>query len=498
MNNLKLIGLFALLICLVVPDLAQAQVIYWMETTFGAPKIGKANFDGSSAQTEPLNSDQLPEGLDIRDTSEGLCWTDLAFTNANVWKTHVTLGDAASLVSGGSALRGIAVDKAGGRMYWTSSNLSTGSKIYRANLDGTHTDTLIDFGTGSNNNLRGIALDAADGKIYWADFDQGTIRRADTTKGATPEDIIIGLGGPVGIAIQASTRQIYWTEANGNTIKRANLNGSGIITLIERLGIPNYICLDTLAGKMYWTEIGQPRIQSADLDGSNVQELPILVSHPAGICVAPAQMLLPIELQTFTAQAQPDGFVRLVWTTLTEVNNYGFEVQRRLAGSPTFKTIPNSFIPGQGTTLEQHTYTYIDSTAETGTLYYRLLQLNLDGSYVFGSEITVHVTITPTGIRDAILPADFALNQNYPNPFNPTTAIIYSLPSDSYVRLTIYNMLGQAVSTPVNGVVTAGNKTTTWNSIAMPSGLYFYRLDATKIGDPATRFSQVRKMTVIR
>jgi len=89
------------------------------------------------------------------------------------------------------------------------------------------------------------------------------------------------------------------------------------------------------------------------------------------------------------------------------------------------------------------------------------------------------------------VPASYNLGQNYPNPFNPSTTIEYSLSAASKVKLTIYNALGHEVATLVNGKVAAGSHTVTWNAANVPSGLYFYKLEAEN-------FSQTRKMVLMK
>ncbi len=76
------------------------------------------------------------------------------------------------------------------------------------------------------------------------------------------------------------------------------------------------------------------------------------------------------------------------------------------------------------------------------------------------------------------LPKSFSLLQNYPNPFNPTTTISFDLPSRAFVLLKIFNALGQEVSLLVADELTAGTHTRQWNPAGLPSGVYFYRLQA--------------------
>ncbi len=96
------------------------------------------------------------------------------------------------------------------------------------------------------------------------------------------------------------------------------------------------------------------------------------------------------------------------------------------------------------------------------------------------------------------LPTAYALEQNFPNPFNPTTVIRYALPSDSYVSLKVFDVLGLEVATLVEGMRTAGFRQAEWNGTNVGSGIYFCRIEATSVADPRTTFRSIRKMLLIR
>ena len=146
-------------------------------------------------------------------------------------------------------------------------------------------------------------------------------------------------------------------------------------------------------------------------------------------------------------------------------------------------------MPGHGTTVEPHSYSFIDSSASTGQWYYRLRQIDLDGSVHFSDGVQVDVT---TGVGNApVLPKEFALDQNYPNPFNPTTNIKYAVPTDSHVRLDVYNIIGQKVATLVDEVRPAGFYTAKFDASKFASGLYFYKMEAGKV-------SFLKKMMLVK
>jgi hypothetical protein len=101
------------------------------------------------------------------------------------------------------------------------------------------------------------------------------------------------------------------------------------------------------------------------------------------------------------------------------------------------------------------------------------------------------------------LPTEYALDQNYPNPFNPNTTIRYQLPADSRVTLKMFNILGQEVKRLIDEIVPAGYKTIEWDSRnnagnTVASGVYFYRIDAVSITQPARMFGQVKKSLLLK
>jgi hypothetical protein len=179
--------------------------------------------------------------------------------------------------------------------------------------------------------------------------------------------------------------------------------------------------------------------------------------------------VVPVELTSFTAIVNKDGNVILNWSTATEVNNHMFEIERRNTEGQ-FTTI--GYVEGFGTTTEQQEYSYSDNSIKTGTYFYRLKQIDFGGQYEYSDEIEVEVNG----------PLTFALEQNYPNPFNPSTSIKYSVPENGFVKLSVYNLVGEEVSVLVNETVDAGFYEATFNAANLPSGTYFYRLQVgTKV-----------------
>jgi len=184
---------------------------------------------------------------------------------------------------------------------------------------------------------------------------------------------------------------------------------------------------------------------------------------------------LPIQLASFAA-APVAGSVSLQWVTASEVNNYGFFVQRAAGASAAYADVAGGFIPGHGTTTAQHVYAFADKSAQAGTWSYRLKQVDLDNSVHYSDA--VRVTVAGEAAPASAVPASFTLAQNYPNPFNPSTTIAYGLPEASRVRLSVFNALGERVALLVDGLQDAGTHAARLDGAGLASGVYFYRLEA--------------------
>ncbi len=173
---------------------------------------------------------------------------------------------------------------------------------------------------------------------------------------------------------------------------------------------------------------------------------------------------LPVELSYFTGIASQVG-VELVWHTNTEINNYGFVIERSINGKG---WINIGFVNGNGNSNSPKNYSFVDSEPTSGKIKYRLKQIDLDGKFEISHALEINIEV----------PVSFALNQNYPNPFNPATTISYQLPLDSKVSLTVYDALGIQVTKLVDEVKRAGSYKTTFDGSLLASGIYFYQLKA--------------------
>ena len=192
--------------------------------------------------------------------------------------------------------------------------------------------------------------------------------------------------------------------------------------------------------------------------------------------------VVPVELNSFSAELSK-GNIILNWSTATEKNNYGFDIERS-KDKTTFNKI--GFVKGNGTTTEQKKYSYVDNNLSSGKYYYRLKQIDLDGSFSYSSVIDMNTEI----------PARFELLQNYPNPFNPETNISFTLPEDAKVVLSVYNVLGELVETLLNKDFSAGKHTLVFNASKYVSGVLFYKL--TSVEKNGIAVSSIKKMIVTK
>jgi len=228
----------------------------------------------------------------------------------------------------------------------------------------------------------------------------------------------------------------------------------------------------------------------------------LLVTTWSNEATAYVPNIVPVELQSFTAEVI-EYDVNLIWSTATETNNSGFEIQRTspLPSPYQGEGVPTSrdgrgwenigFVPGFGTTTEVHHYSYIDESVQPGEYQYRLRQIDFDGSFEYSNIIEAVVGA----------PAKFSIEQNYPNPFNPSTIIQYAISSRQFVKLTVYDLLGREIEILVNEEKPAGSYEVEFNSSTLSgsvsakggyaSGVYFYQL---KAGD----YVETKKMVLLR
>ncbi|MFA7418310.1 MAG: GLUG motif-containing protein [Melioribacteraceae bacterium] len=188
---------------------------------------------------------------------------------------------------------------------------------------------------------------------------------------------------------------------------------------------------------------------------------------------------LPMELTSFSAEYRVPS-VELKWQTATEVNNYGFSIERRVK-SEEWKAI--AFVAGNGNSNSPKSYSFVDANQPSGKIEYRLKQIDFDGKYEYSDIVEINIDT----------PAYFVLHQNHPNPFNPETTISYTVQAASQVSLKVHDVLGREVATLVNEFKQPGVYNSTFYTLrsSLPSGIYFYMLKAGS-------FTSTKKMTLLK
>lgn len=194
---------------------------------------------------------------------------------------------------------------------------------------------------------------------------------------------------------------------------------------------------------------------------------------------------LPVELTTFTAHPAKNT-VQLKWATATEVNNYGFEVERSAVGNQQSGWEKIAFVNGHGNSNSPKEYSFVDLSPLPGLSSYRLKQIDFDGANEYYDAVTVSLSAS----------SQPELMQNNPNPFNPSTAIKFYIPENNIVSIKIYDMLGREITTLVNKSTDAGYHIIYWNGKddagkEVSSGVYLYKLTAGN-------FSETKKMNLLK
>jgi hypothetical protein len=360
---------------------------------------------------------------------------------------------------------------------WATSTLVVG-KVYAADY-ATPTPTMLSTAVG---NMETAYTDAAGRTPDYTELYSGDITGQTLTTGTYKWSTGV-LISPGGVTISGSATDV-WIFQIAQDLTVAN---GAIITLSG----------GAKASNIFWQVAGEVTLgTSSDFKGIILSQTLIAMQTGAtfdGKALAQtavtldANSVLPVELNSFSA-VNKGMEILLEWVTATETNNRQFEIYRRsILNEKTGEWMLIGHQEGNGTTTESKYYSYEDNITgiNANALEYRLKQIDYNGSYTYSEIISVN-SLAPNG---------FVLGQNYPNPFNPSTNIHYSLGNAGVVLLKIYNLLGSEVVTLVNKYQEAGSYTVKFNTnqgkFNLPSGLYFYRLQAGS-------FISVKKMILMK
>jgi photosystem II stability/assembly factor-like uncharacterized protein len=210
-------------------------------------------------------------------------------------------------------------------------------------------------------------------------------------------------------------------------------------------------------------------------------------TNTAGYAVGSAGLIVhymdttyvPVEVISFTTKIETNEII-IAWITASELNNYGFEIQRSV-DDKVWENI--GFVAGHGTSTVTSHYQFIDPTINRREISYRLKQIDFDGTFTLSQIVIVHIENYPSA---------FSLYQNFPNPFNPNTEITFEIPYQSQVRIILYNITGQETKTIINRKYDAGFHSILLNANDLSSGIYFYRM-TTDNG-----YTAIKKLTIMK
>lgn len=244
----------------------------------------------------------------------------------------------------------------------------------------------------------------------------------------------------------------------------------------------------TTDGGTNWieTDNGLPNTVIMHLDYSPSLQLVRAGTHGRGVYEAYIGSIIPVELISFSLEFdEPNVFIN--WQTSSELNNLGFEIERKLVEDD-WKSI--GFVAGKGTTTEKQFYSFADRIPDKfkGSVSYRLKQIDFDGTAELSKEKSIEVDFTPK---------EFYLYQNFPNPFNPVTTISYSLGEPSEVKIYVIDILGRVVEKLISSIQDAGTHSVNWDSKNFGAGLYFYKIEAKSLKSD-NKFISVKKMVLMR
>lgn len=319
---------------------------------------------------------------------------------------------------------------------WKITNGSTGSPSF-AN----QTNTSV-----TSANLRGIyMLDADNG---WAVGDNGTIIK--TTNGGSDWSTVTS-------GISSTLHDVHALDMNNVIVV-----GDGGVIRRTANGGADWTTQTSSVSTVLWS-VSYPAASPGYVAGGD------LSTSQNGVILKTADPL-PVQLSAFTASTFGSS-VELRWRTETEVENYGFEVDRRrqdpLSGPDSWNTV--GFVQGAGTSSMPREYFHVDRLVPPGRYAYRIRQIDFSGSSTLTRAIEIEVSS---------LPSDFLVT-SYPNPFNPTTTLAFALPEPGRVLIRIYNLFGEDVATVADRDFSAGaGHKVVFDASGFPSGTYIARISA--------------------
>lgn len=176
------------------------------------------------------------------------------------------------------------------------------------------------------------------------------------------------------------------------------------------------------------------------------------------------ETLLPVKLESFTSYVL-DNAVTLKWTTASENNNSGFDIERKKIPADVWEK--TGFVKGSGNSSVTKNYTFTDIHLNSGSYLYRIKQTDYNGNFEYfslGSAVEIG------------RPARYTMSQNYPNPFNPVTRIDFSIAESGIAEMSLYDLSGKKIENIFRKNLDAGYYSTEYNAGRLASGIYIVRL----------------------
>jgi len=315
---------------------------------------------------------------------------------------------------------------------------------------------------------------------YYFRFNPGVAHGGDLTFSIVPNSTeftnpnAVPLNPSIDGNILKLERNVVLGPGNGPIVSPV-FPGTRVVTLKLETTAPS---IDFLNLNLRWRDasFGEPSTKTfayIDTVSTNITENGTLVID---------ETLLPVELTSFTSNILRNNVV-LNWSTATETNNSGFDIERSIVnGQSSNEWTKIGNVAGIGTSTTGTSYSFSDKNLASGKYNYRLKQIDFNGNFeYFNLSIEVGIGI----------PVMFSLVQNYPNPFNPSTSINYDLPVDGKVSIRLFDMSGKEVATLVNEVKKAGYYSVNFNASSLSSGVYFYSISANN-------YTATKKMLLVK
>lgn len=291
-----------------------------------------------------------------------------------------------------------------------------------------------------------------------------------------------------------SAKTDFVTTKTASYMCTADFNGDGLVDLgySNATGLTNYCSVylnNTTPGSStpvfnnktdYVAGSGPMGVAASDFNLDGKKDLICADGNSGSISVFlnQANLPAPVELSSFTSSVDKQN-VTLNWSTVSEENNRGFEIERNSFGAG-WKTI--GYVEGHGTSNQINNYSFTEHGMATGRYNYRLKQIDFNGNYKY-YDLSNEVIIG--------IPQKFSLSQNYPNPFNPVSVINYQIPVSGFVSMKVFDISGREVASLVNHVKESGYYSVTFDAKNLSSGTYFYKLSTSD-------FSDTKKMVLVK